>query len=346
MKKFIVSEECNACGRCIQKTDLMIEQPDGKATPSGTGYISDDFLSNAQEIIDVCPVKAISIIESSNIKTTGKEGLKELAQLLIVKLHEIDIPAVTENDIKFDSNNYMIDFADQRGGHEYIYSSEAQAQKAALNEFDRIAYSQCGPFILSVLLQYKNDKLRQFYIFESNEDSFYHRINKRIEAIFKEIATEARSLMNDKLSLPTDFDRFEAYPTNSNEFVKARINARLGEFEARDDRTSKVMKEYKQNSPYSSLDSYKMYIDTDDMEFSDGQGLFGKEKYKTKYCHRGVTNAVIEYLKDLRSAMNYSDIDEDAFRDVNEAVNEYKKEVAKAIEVKINAFSEVIAQLD
>ncbi len=43
-------------------------------------------------------------------------------------------------------------------------------------------------------------------------------------------------------------------------------------------------------------------------------------------------DAAREYLKDLRSAMNYADIDEDVLVDVNEAIEEFKVEIGKAIE--------------
>jgi ferredoxin len=342
MKIFKVSKTCNACGQCALMTDLLIETADGKAIPSDIGYISDDFLKEAQNIIDICPVGALSIIEVGNVRSSGKRALKELESLLKRRLNEVVVPIVTKGDIGFNANNYFIDFNEPKGDYDYKYSSENKAEKAALDEFNRIAYSQYRAFILSVFVQYKNDKLKQFYTFEANESSFYYKINKKYMDILKEIATEAKALTNGKILLSEEFITFDVYPGNSNKFIRGSIDARLKEFETRST-SSGIMAEFRSNS-YSSLDSYSMYIDTDEMEHYE-EGMFGRSKIITKYCYKNLNGAVNEYIKDLKSAMNYVDIDESALYDVNEAIDYYEKEIAIAVEQKIKEFSEAVAQI-
>ncbi len=75
MKKFKVSDKCICCGACIVATDLLVEDDEGKAKASDKGYISSDFLQKAKEIVDSCPVNAISIVETGIASNTGKEGL-------------------------------------------------------------------------------------------------------------------------------------------------------------------------------------------------------------------------------------------------------------------------------
>ena len=340
MKKFTISEKCNACGRCVIMTDLLVENGEGKAEPAISGYIADDFLSEAQNIVEFCPVKALSIIEAGNVKSSGREGLKELKIVLQNKLKEVDVPVVMKDDVKFDANNYTIDYAGQKSGYEYKYSSESQAEKAALDEFNRMCYSQYRPFILSVFVKYKNDKLKPFYTFEANENSFYYKTNQKYENVLKEVTAEAKALTDGKIALPQNFNTFEVYPGDSFEFDKERIYARLKNFETRST-SSGIMAEFNSGS-YSSIDSYKMYIDTENMEINDGEGLFGKSKYKTKYCYGRIYKAANEYIKDLKSAMNLVNIDEDTLYDVNQAIINYKEELQKVIEKKNKEFSEAI----
>ncbi len=342
MKKFKVSGNCNACGRCFILTDLLIEKDDGKAEVLSTGYIADDFVKEAQEIIDTCPVNAISIIEVGNVKSIGKIGLKELERLLKDKLKRIEAPKAKLEDVKFSSKDYGFNFPNVRYFSDYKYSSDSQAERAALDEFDRTAYSQYRPMLLKVFVEYKNWKLKPFYTFDTSDDSFYYRKNKEYEEVLKEIGTEARALTEGKLNLPKDFETFEVYLGDKDSFAYQRAVAYLGNFETKSTEAG-IMAEFRSSS-YSSLDSYKMYIDTDDMETSDGVDWRGNLKYKTKYRYSNVDKAIHNFFNDLKSAMDYADIDEDlAFPVVEEVVGYYKKEIDKTVEQKLKEFSEAIS---
>ncbi len=339
MRRFNINEKCNGCGVCITLTNLLIESDSGQVYPSEVGYISDEFLLDAQNIVLVCPVKAISIIETGNIKSTGSEGLKELENLLIDKLKKIEKPSVIKHDIKFDASEYNIDYADERGFQNYNYSSDGQAENAALEEFNRIAYSQFRPFILSVFVQYKNAKLKPYYTFDSN--SFYFNHNKKYEKVLNEIVAEAMAISNNTILLQNDFAKFDVHPGGSSKLYSEVVTYKLENFEMQSTQSG-VMSEFN-SSPYSSLNSYKTYIDTDDMEIYEGEDWRGNSKYKTKYCYRPVCNAVNEYIKDLKNAMNYADIGENAFDFLKDVLNSYEKEIEKEIQLKIDIFSKIIS---
>lgn len=335
MKQFKVSDECICCGACLGTTDLLVENAEGKAVPASRGYISDDFLSKAQEIVSDCPVGAISIIETGVSSAEGKAGLKKLAASLEGKLKGITIPKITANDVKFDVTKYHINTPYPSGECQYVYSSESKAESAALREFDRIAYSQYSRFIVDALVQYKTDKLRPYYILDEN--SFYGQINKKFEEILTSFANEAESLSNGKIKFSSDFCKFNVYPdADRNGCIGV-----LSEFETCTFESS-IMREYKSDSQYSTRDSYLMYIDTDDMEMYDGQSWFGNDKYVDKYCYENVYEAVKEFVKDLTDAMKYVGIDNKGASLINGALMTYTENVNKAIKKKVNDFKRLV----
>jgi len=341
MKKFGILDKCNGCGICSNMTDLILEDSKGIAYPAKDGFISEGFLEEADKIVAVCPTRAIFIKETGNAKSSGKSGLNELQTVLKNKLIGIQKPNITKQDIKFNANNYNIDYASANGQSDYRYSGESQAERAGLDEFNRIAYSQYRPFILSVFVQYKNDKLKPFYTFD--EKGFYVKNNKQYEDILKEILGEAKAISNNKISIPDDFIFFKVLPGGSNKSYRENVTYGISNFELQSTQSG-VMAEFKTGS-YSSLDSYKMYIDTDDMEMYEGEDWRGRTKYKTKYCYRSVYDAINEFIKDLKSAMNYADIDESAMYFLEGAITSYNNEIDNAIEEKIKIFTEALSKL-
>ena len=71
MKKFNISNDCNACGICINMTDLILEDEKGKAYPLKEGFITEEYFKEAKKIETECPAKAISIVETGNTKLSG-----------------------------------------------------------------------------------------------------------------------------------------------------------------------------------------------------------------------------------------------------------------------------------
>ena len=81
MKTFFISDKCNGCGICSTMTDLILEDPRGIAFPAKDGYISDDYLDEANMVVESCSIQAISIQEVGSAKGYGKAGLEELEKI-------------------------------------------------------------------------------------------------------------------------------------------------------------------------------------------------------------------------------------------------------------------------
>ena len=332
MKKFKVSDKCICCGACIVATDLLVEDDEGKAKASDKGYISSDFLQKAKEIVDSCPVNAISIVETGIASNTGKEGLIQLSNLLESKLREIEIVDVSSEAVKFDARKYNISYPYPRGQNRYTYSSSSKAVNAGFDEFKRIAYSQHGRFITDILVQYKIEKIRPYYIFD--ESSYYYQINKRFEKVLNEFATEAEALSNGNVVFPSNFSEFNVFPKKD---CNIEFAASFEEFQIQ----SQIMHELNDFAP---LDSYKSGIDWDDMEVYAGTSLFGNEKYKDMYCYRDVEQVVAEFITDLKDAMNYldDDIEYKAVSTINWCIRQYREKVNEQLIEKINIYKTYI----
>lgn len=336
MKKFKITDKCNACGLCTAMTDLIVSDEHGFAHPAENMFTDRQNAEKVKEIIDICPVGAISEEDVGNTSKQGKDGLMEIQKVLKNKLESIEKPKITKDNIKFNAEAYDAEVGEYNNSSRYEYSSDSAAERAALREFDRGAYSQYRKIILSIFVQYKNDKLKPYYTFDEN--SFYYKNNQNYVKVLKDILTEARNITNNQIDLPASFMDFNVFPGDDLDGLdREDIVIGLSTFEEKSTQSG-IMEEFRSGS-YSSLDSYLMYIDTDDMEIYDGTDWRGNSKYKDKYRFLDVYKAVKEFVEDLKRAMNYVDIDEKAMYFLDMALTSYFKSVDNEIKKKIEIFN-------
>lgn len=110
MKVFSVSKACNACGECVLRTTLLIENSSGFAVPAPGTYIQESDLPDAERVAAQCPAHALSIIEQNSVASKGKKGLEELVQILEQKLTAISIPDISIDDIAYRAEDYSVDY--------------------------------------------------------------------------------------------------------------------------------------------------------------------------------------------------------------------------------------------
>lgn len=191
--------------------------------------------------------------------------------------------------------------------------------------FDERKYSKMDVFILQVISQYRADKIGPYYTYGSDTNSIYYKENQKIIQLLKEAEK-----LSDK-NLGSDFSNFEICPSSDLAYKMLAKGELVG-----DELVGSVHREFDSGS-YSSLSSYSMYYDTDDMEVYEGHGLFG-DKYKDKYCYRDLSEATRELEKDLRSALKYrgDEIERHALDKIKWLVQVYNKEAQQAISAKIN----------
>ena len=94
-----------------------------------------------------------------------------------------------------------------------------------------------------------------------------------------------------------------------------------------------------------SLSSYADYCDIDDREEYAGTGMFGREKYVTKYYFYNTDKAFKEMEKDLKDACRTAFRDcivEQAYGCVKYVVENYSKALSEELEKKANELSKLL----
>lgn len=317
-----VNEKCNCCGICsMQYPDYFFETDEGKAQANGEAVKVDDSI--VAEIEGLCPVHAI-MMEKENKST------KQLLAEKLDKLKECRIAYPTKEDIPFKKEEYSIPIPYAPGAYRYEYSNESSANRAARSEFNNKMYSQIDVLILKVITEYRVKYIKPYYSKNAEDNSVYYVCNKKTE---KTLANIARILEQDGLGsdIPSDFCTVDCYPEKDITWKMLNKGELLS-----DEMISSIRSEFN-NGSYSSLDSYEMYWDTDDMEVFAGTGFGGRVKYKTKYCYKSLNEAFQELAKDLMSACSYKGdcIVDRAFEMVEWLIGEYHKKLDQLLQEKI-----------
>lgn len=203
MKKFAVSKACNACGECMIRTDLLIEDESGFAVPVADKYIRDSDLLKAEKTAALCPMKALSIVES-----TTTVDLDALPAEMVKLLNAVKISDICRSEIEFKKEDYSIHIGYDSNEGRFEYSSRRSAESAGESNFEHIFWNHRQDYALSVLTQYKSKFLRPYYDFENITDTYYAKISRKIETILSRIKAESMALTNGRLCLPDDFTKF------------------------------------------------------------------------------------------------------------------------------------------
>ena len=344
MKRFIVNEKCNSCGECIVGYDFFSEDSDGRAVPKLEKYIHDDELGVAQELVDLCPVGALSIAETKTI-VSGVENINKLCTYLRERIEEIEIPEVYPSDIDFDPDEYEISLGNDTNEGEYIYPSKAKALSAGKAAFEELFWFHRQDAVLNVLAQYKMRHIKPYYEFD-DDSSFYKKIGKEVEAILKEIKGAAMAITQDQIVLPERFTLFE--PQADADFRKeakrhldeidsiSYVNIFLEAFE----RTKKKR-------------DYTDGIRTTENVVVVGKDWLGANKIKTTYGYRDVNYVGERLLHDILYGLclasnrhHVANIDQLAADSINYISSRYQKLVKNEIEKKIKIIEAAILNLN
>lgn len=336
MKKIQVSDQCMGCGICFATSDLVKETSEGKATPNVKVGIHSNNLHIAEELINNCPVNAISIIEDGMTNKIGQEGLKELKEKAIKLLREYpDISLPPESEYKFNRDEYSISTPYPEGQYKHEYSSSYKAEEAAKQEFNRIMYSKINIYIQNIVMEYKVKYMRKYYTCNNEEGSHYTAYNEKVKEVLNKIEGEINALTERKDLLPNNFSDFDVFPDNSRNSTAYlyQINELFGM-----DIVDIVRREFDKES-YHRIGEYDCYWNWDSMECTEYR-RFGSREVE-KYCYYDVEEACRELAKDIISSVWHADIDEYCGRGIRTLIGEYNKNVRKELQNKINCLEKL-----
>jgi len=281
VKNIKVSDKCVACGTCTLMTELLLENANGTVIPAKSGKIADDSVKEFMEVIESCPVGAISLEEAGLVKSQGKQGLLELKELIKKELANYSVPRPTY--YRFDGNVSSIPYNSPSGQGRYDYKSDSKATRAGLNEFNRVMYSQRRAIIQQVLAEYEITALKRFAYYEEKEGNYYFGVNKKVSFLIDQLVEEVKEKTSNKIVIPLNFEKIDIGPDHG--FKEEFYIYQLCNVE-----TVFVDEIASQLDP---LSEYSVYVNTDDIEDYKGRDI---------YCYQ--LNEVIEtFRKDVLYAI-------------------------------------------
>lgn len=332
MKQIIVNEKCSGCGLCIVNCKYLQESSDGNAEPVIGKAIQDQDMENVKKVVERCPEKALSIIESGTSRK-GIAGISEIIAVLKEKTENFKVQRVGRNDVKMNVKEYNIPIpVGSSKEYKRDYTSESSARSAARDEFDRLCYSESAyrPIIKKVFVEYKVNVLRPYYTCTDTEESVYYSYNQKIRKILADAYTEINYILGNN-KIPKTWKEFPSC-LNENDICIEQIKM----FDEKS--TNSGIIAALKDLPYTSLNDYVSEMDFDYDEIYVGEGMFGKPKYKNMWYFSRFNKAAEIFIKDLTNAIKYQsgEIEEYAVDIINCALEIFEKKVKEKLKNKIS----------
>lgn len=316
MQKLSVSQECIACGNCIMATELIIEQPNGKAVPKEAGILSDEEARQIQSVVDACPVKAICLekimdgVSQTEKLNRIKQELSKLAE------YQIERPTVEALSCKKEQLQVAMPTAGLRS--KFSYTSYEKAQRDGLRTFNQIVHSQKRVLAQSALIQYKKLFLDKYTRYEENESSYYFVENKKIENQLQGFAKAVQEVFSNEVKLPAEALIFKVVPKELDLFGRGVVC-----FE--DTRACSTALENVEN-----LDWYETYVNTDEKELSS----------RSLYCYD--LQEAVDTISDHILDGCMEGIRDEAQGFVKEVLDWHQGNVTKALREKVAIINKAI----
>lgn len=334
MKKVTITSECVACGVCSTMTKYIKENSDGTASPNGAGIIPNDEVKDFQAVIDICPVKAITLEKAGLVNKSGKDGLIELKTLIQSKYTNYKISRPKPEKYKFIKSSYRVPVPSGAGERRYEYKSDSRAENAGLREFDRIMYSQRKPLIQQLLVQYKAKMLYQYTEYVEEEGMYYYDINKKIEAVLQEFIAQANSLCENKIDLSDNFAKCEFKPILGIQGDK--FNKELYVYQIK--HVEEIWITDNIISELESLAWFDTWVNTDYMENSRGKDMYC---YELREVTEKFANQILDETANIVNA--FDGMQQILEQNLTNILKEMEKGINARFQILIDAIDKAIS---
>ena len=338
MKQIRVNNKCSGCGLCVMNCTYLRENEDGNAEVIPGKAIAEQDIKTIQKIVQDCPEGALEIISTGSTAGTGIAGAQAVVHKLDRELKAIEVSEVESSKLDFNVDDFDIPIP--RGSIEYRrYSSKSAAKSAARDEFRRLCYSETAyrPVLKKIFVEYKVKRLRPYYTCTDTADSIYYGYNQQVRKLLADARAEINMLLGRE-AVPQAWQEFSVYPSTKDWAIECLLK-----FDERSTHSG-IIGDLREMGQYTSLSWYIDRMDYDDYEEYDGEGLFGRTKYKKVWEISGFNDAVEEYMDDLKGSISskFIDVQEDVEREVNGALEDFGKQLKKAIDEKLTQLKQYV----
>lgn len=200
MRKLKIDQsKCSMCGACLSAGALVHELSDGTVEVAGSGVIQGESEQVAENLVSICPEKAISIenysIDVNDLKAKIRKPL--------------DLKMPDRSKYSFNKSDYSLPVMSGRGEYQYKYSSDDRAESAGLSDFRDNIWGQRKAIAQQVIISYKHDKLLAIAQYSEEAGNYKYETIQTLVDKLKNYVEELESATGRKISLPSDFYEFK-----------------------------------------------------------------------------------------------------------------------------------------
>lgn len=324
-QKIIVSSGCIACGLCIG-SPYIEETPEGTAVPKGSGILPDKEEMEFLKLLEGCPAKAISL---ETMKVKSKDGI---IQYMNQTAAAFQLQEPSKEQLAFDEKNIVIPIPEYvKGEQTDMFSNYNRAKEAASDAVNRAMFSQRKTIIQNIINNYRIDKLMGYYEYKEAKDNFYYSANKTAQKLLDDWIREIQ-INHADIEIPEKVLLIQTRPVIKGDFGVEIIRDYLLSW------ADSILSEMSGNG--YRLSDYALNCDIDDTEVYEGTGMFGREKYVTKYYFKHTRAAFEEIAQDIRracvSSFEEHIIDSGVWGIVKNIVEAYSKKLQEELKYKAN----------
>ena len=314
---------CIACGMCALECNVLQEDAEGTVEVVGEGIVADSDVGKVRNIVELCPVEALSLTEEFvNVGAKIAEFKSKMQQPLT-----FTPPSADEYDFRLeDKDEYaeaITGSLSVSGEYEYDYDSYSFAESAGKAAFRDEIYSQAEALAQQVIVMYEQRRMNKVARYAETSGNYKYGVHQRLIKNLRSFVNELESYTGRKISLPSDFFTFRTKDTEyindrqekSNDWLAGRIKEFLkpaSEFYScvRTDKTY----EYVTVSHWFGDDtrekkySYAYYIKPDSVArfYRDvARATWKAGKYTKQFCERELERFHKEIAEEWQSKINY-----------------------------------------
>ena len=317
-----INGNCVQCGSCLGCGFDFLSSADDGSICVATGTFLEENGKEISALREICPTDSFELTNEINKTSVLKKLVKELKEFE-------DISEPTKEQLRFNKEDYYIPIPCASGEYRYEYSSSNAAERAALNEFDRVMYSQINTIILRIITAYRIKVVKPFFSNLTEDGSIYAEKNKKLSDILDGI----KKILGNKL--PEDFAEISIFPDRDTLGIWKMLNR--GELISND-----LVATVKNEFGYSAS-QYSCYWTWSETEISVGTDWRGNLKYKDMYCYKNIDKAFNELAKDLMKAFEWAqdDIEDTAVRLTRCLVKKYNEMLSEVIKQKVQMIDKI-----
>lgn len=316
LKKVVITEECMACGLCLEKSDLIVESEDGRVKCSKQ-FISEGDAKIIAEIASECLENAIKIVDTDMVICDIDEFFaianKKKEHLFSCRL----------NTLEFNPADYVInapDFqirSDPRG----VSRDYDRTDRDGFNYFKYNVFPHTKTIVRNMIAEYKEKVLSRVFDLRNGGKAFYIMMNEKMSTELRDLATYFEAVFGIAIDVD-EFSKVDVLPYTGNKDIDELYGYRLKHLEE-----------------IYIVDDIVSNMEAEDYEFSVTieDSPYDSDKYT--WC---ISSLILKYYQDIRNEVSkYINKVDSPIKEISmDLIEPHKKKLSELWEQKMSELKE------